>query len=211
LSAPTSQRRIVVADGHRQVLAEVVHLLQNEFDIVAAVGDGVAAVQAVGDLKPNVVVLDIEMPLLNGFEVAQQIKHMGWPTKIVFFSIHEDPDYVEHAKTLGANYVLKSRMTSDLSLAINEVLEGRIFVFRTSEILSARGEEGRQRRTRHSADRSCCKHVLISHPEAHSMLEELLLCSQQNNHYASGRSTCRAPEPRRELEPSETKNPYLSH
>ena len=55
------------------MLAEVVHLLQNEFDIVAAVGDGVSAVQSVADLKPNVVVLDIEMPLLNGFEVAQQI------------------------------------------------------------------------------------------------------------------------------------------
>jgi two-component system response regulator DegU len=110
------------------VLAEVVHLLQNEFDIVAAVADGIAAVQAVADLKPNVVVLDIEMPLLNGFEVAQQIKHMGWPTKIVFFSIHEDHDYVEHAKAMGASYVLKSRMTSDLSLAINETLEGRIFV-----------------------------------------------------------------------------------
>jgi len=110
------------------MLAEVVHLLQNEFDIVAAVGDGVSAVQSVADLKPNVIVLDIEMPLLNGFEVAQQINHMGRRTKIVFFSIHEDPDYIEHAKTMGASYVLKSRMTSDLSLAINETLEGRIFV-----------------------------------------------------------------------------------
>jgi two-component system response regulator DegU len=128
LSAPTSQRRIVVADDHQQVLAEVVRLLQNEFDIVAAVGDGVSAVQSVADLKPNVVVLDIEMPLLNGFEVAQQINHMERPTKIVFFSIHEDSDYIEHAKTMGASYVFKSRMTSDLSLAINETLEGRIFV-----------------------------------------------------------------------------------
>jgi DNA-binding NarL/FixJ family response regulator len=128
LSAPISRRRIVVADDHRQVLAEVVHLLQSEFEIVAAVGDGVSAVQSVADLKPDVVVLDIEMPLLNGFEVAQQIKEMGRLTKIVFFSIHEDPDYIEHAKTIRASYVLKSRMTSDLSLAINETLEGRIFV-----------------------------------------------------------------------------------
>ena len=83
LTASPSRPTIIVADDHGQVLEEIVHLLQQEFEILAAVSDGALEVRAVGDLKPQVAALDIGMPVMNGFEAAEQITKMGIPTKIV--------------------------------------------------------------------------------------------------------------------------------
>jgi DNA-binding NarL/FixJ family response regulator len=122
-----SRPRIVVADDHPQMLEEVARLLQTEFEVVATVPDGNATLTAVHDLKPDVVVLDVMMPGLNGIQTAQQLRSMGAPPKIVFLSIQNDPEYVEAATAMGASYVAKSRMRPDLIVAINEALAGRMF------------------------------------------------------------------------------------
>jgi DNA-binding NarL/FixJ family response regulator len=88
-------------------------------------GDGALTVRAVGDLKPKVAVLDIEMPVMNGFEAAEQIAKIGIPTKIVFLSIYRDSDYIQCANAKGASYVLKSKMQSDLLTAVRNALDRR--------------------------------------------------------------------------------------
>lgn len=115
------------ADDHGQVLEEILRLLQQEFEILAALSDGALTVRAVGDLKPQVAVLDIEMPVMNGFESAEQITKMGIPAKIVFLSIYRDSDYIQCANAKGASHVPKSKMQSDLLTAVGDPLDGRNF------------------------------------------------------------------------------------
>ena len=110
------------------MLYEVSTFLQTDFDVVATVSDGAAAVKQIADLQPDVIILDIAMPLLNGIEVAHEIRRRGLSPKIIFLSVEQDRDYVDAAAQIGASYVVKSRMRSDLILAIKETLDSRIFV-----------------------------------------------------------------------------------
>jgi len=120
--------RVVLADDHHAVLAEVRQELGEEFEIVAAVEDGGKAVEAVRRLDPDVLVLDISMPVLNGLQAASRLQADNCRTKIVFLTIHEDPDFLKAALSAGASgYVTKSRL-SDLVPAIREALLGRTFV-----------------------------------------------------------------------------------
>jgi DNA-binding NarL/FixJ family response regulator len=102
--------------------------LQNGFDVVATVANGALAVRTVEDLQPDIVVLDIAMPVMGGMEAAREIRRMGLSTRIIFLSIQQDRDYIDAAVEMGASYVLKSRMKSDLLMAIDETLAGREFV-----------------------------------------------------------------------------------
>jgi len=121
--------RVLLADDHSGMLETVLGLLGSEFEIVAAVCDGVQAVDAVGRLEPDLVVLDIGMPRLDGLRTAQKLMQMGSGAKIVFFTIHDDEDYISAALKVGASgYVLKSRMQTDLIEAIKQALQGGIFV-----------------------------------------------------------------------------------
>lgn len=110
------------------MLQEVSSFLQAHFPILATVSNGVSAVQTVADLRPDIVVLDISMPVMGGIEAARRIKGMGLSTNVIFLSIQRDHDYVEAAAEMGASYVLKSLMKSDLLTAINETLAGRKFI-----------------------------------------------------------------------------------
>ena len=103
--------RIVLADDYGPMLEEVSRLLEREFEIVAAVPDGALAVEAVTDLKPDAVLLDIHMPGMSGIEAAQQLRHMESSAKIIFLTIERDPEYVRLAAALSASYVVKSRMS----------------------------------------------------------------------------------------------------
>jgi DNA-binding NarL/FixJ family response regulator len=123
--------RIVLADDYGPMLEEVSRLLEREFEIVAAVPDGALAVEAVTDLKPDAVLLDIHMPGMSGIEAAQQLRHLESSAKIIFLTIERDPEYVRLAAALSASYVFKSRMSRDLSIAIKEALAGRLFVSST--------------------------------------------------------------------------------
>ena len=111
------------------MLAQVVKQLTGTFEIVGSVANGLDLLQAAARLKPEVVVLDITMPDLDGIEMARQLRRAGCRAKLVFLTVHDDPDYVHAAVQAGGSaYVVKSRLASDLVTAIREALAGRRFV-----------------------------------------------------------------------------------
>jgi DNA-binding NarL/FixJ family response regulator len=121
--------RVILADDHALLLGAFDKLLAAECDIVGQVGDGRALVAAVDELKPNVVVLDISMPILNGLEAARQIKRKARDVKLVFLTMNEDTDLAAEAFRAGASgYLLKRSAASELLTAIREVMLGRSYV-----------------------------------------------------------------------------------
>ena len=120
---------MVLADDHQAILHRVAKLLITECDVVGTVSDGQQAFEAAMGLKPDVIVLDISMPVMNGIETAHRLMEAGTKTRIVFLTVHDDPDYAREALETGAlGYVIKPRIASDLMAAINEVHAGRSFV-----------------------------------------------------------------------------------
>lgn len=120
--------RVVVAEDLSPVLTTVVTLLRESFDVVGMVSDGRAALEATLELEPDLVVLDISMPLMSGIEVAQELKKLGNKAKIVFLTVHEDTDILKTCHAAGGlGYVVKLLMDTDLVLAINEALSGHRF------------------------------------------------------------------------------------
>ena len=120
---------ILLADDHADFLATAVRYLEPHFDVVKTVADGQALLEQAARLGPDIVVLDISMPVLNGIEAARRLKADGSPARIVFLTMHADPDYVRAALAAGAlGYVIKSRLASDLLPSIREALAGRPFV-----------------------------------------------------------------------------------
>jgi DNA-binding NarL/FixJ family response regulator len=125
--------RVVLADDVAQVLSAVSALLKEKFEIVAMVTDGQAAFDATLALAPDVVVLDISMPGLSGIDVARELKRRGNRAKIVFLTVHEDPDILATCLAMGGlGYVAKVLMETDLVPAINDALADRPFVSRFS-------------------------------------------------------------------------------
>jgi DNA-binding NarL/FixJ family response regulator len=120
---------VLIADDHFTVLESVVPMIKPFFNIVGTASDGKSAVEAEDRLHPDVVVLDISMPVMSGIDAAKQMRRRGSKARIVFLTVHEDTDILAAAKTAGGQgYVLKSRLGVDLIPAINEVLAGRDFV-----------------------------------------------------------------------------------
>jgi DNA-binding NarL/FixJ family response regulator len=121
--------RILLADDHRELLELTRGLLEPTFDVVGAVEDGESLVEAAGKLHPDVIVSDISMPKFDGLEAAHRLRESGSASKIVFLTVHADPDFVQAALKTGAlAYVTKLRINTDLLVAIREALAGRIFV-----------------------------------------------------------------------------------
>ena len=117
--------RILLADDHSEMLNRVVELLSLEYEVVGAVHDGQALIEAAAVTTPDVIITDVSMPILSGIEAAQQLRKSGSNAKIIFLSVHEDPDYISASLNAGAiAYVIKPRVTSDLSLAIRRALDG---------------------------------------------------------------------------------------
>jgi DNA-binding NarL/FixJ family response regulator len=124
-----SRARILLADDHSEMRDRVVHLLQYEFEMLEPVADGQALLEKASELNPDVCLVDISMPILNGIEAATQLRKRGSTAKVVFLTIHGDYDFVQAALQTGAlGYVVKQRMASDLLKAVREVLAGRIFI-----------------------------------------------------------------------------------
>lgn len=118
-----------MADDHEEFLGVVARHLQPHFDVIRTVGDGQAMLDEASRLEPDVVITDISMPVLNGIEAARKLKAMGAPARIVFLTVHADPDYVRAALDAGAlGYVLKSELASDLLPCLRETLLGHSFV-----------------------------------------------------------------------------------
>ena len=120
---------VVLADDHEDFLATAVRHLEPHFDVLKAVSNGEALLDQAAKLEPDIVVLDISMPVLNGIEAARRLRAAGSPARIIFLTMHADPDFVRAALATGAlGYVVKSRLVSDLLLSIREALAGRRFV-----------------------------------------------------------------------------------
>ncbi len=121
--------RVLLADDHPRILSRLTDLLEPEFKVIAVVGDGQSLIEMAESLQPDLIITDISMPILSGIEAAKRIMKSTPQTKIIFLTVHTDPDYVQEALELGAvAYILKSRLVSDLRLAIGEVLEGRTYL-----------------------------------------------------------------------------------
>ena len=126
--------RILLADDHAAMLERVRVELGEDFDIVGTATNGRDAVEAVLRLRPDVLVTDISMPILDGLRAASQLRAANSPTRIVFLTIHMDPDYVAAALSAGAyGYVTKPHISTDLIPAIHEALEGHVFVSRAAK------------------------------------------------------------------------------
>lgn len=121
--------KLLVAEDHPAVRAIVVSLLQSDFDLVATVASGQAAVEAANEFTPDVVILDVSMPILDGPDVAKRLKAQGCNAKIVFLTLFSDIDQLRACRDAGGDaYVSKMRMATDLTHAVREVLAGRTFV-----------------------------------------------------------------------------------
>ena len=118
--------KVLIADDHPSLLERIAEILQADYDIVAAVSNGLAAVDAASVLQPDVVILDISMPILSGLDAAAQLSDSGCASRIILVSVHEDPEFVEAARNAGAHgYVVKRMMTADLLPAVRGVLRGQ--------------------------------------------------------------------------------------
>ena len=111
------------------MLAQIISVLTGEFEIAGSVGNGLDLIQAAARLDFDAVVLDISMPGLDGIQAARQLKRAGCRAKLVFLTVHDDPDYLRVAMQAGGSaYVIKSRLASDLVPAIRAALAEGGFV-----------------------------------------------------------------------------------
>ena len=124
-----TRARILVAEDHALMRQRVVRLLKSEFEVLEAAADGQELLELAARLNPDVCVLDICMPIMNGIEAAGQLRQNGSTAKIIFLTLYNDSDFVRAALKSGAEgYVIKAQMTADLPLAVREVLAGRTFL-----------------------------------------------------------------------------------
>ena len=121
--------RVLLADDSPSMLQAARRILEPEFHIVGTVDNGQAVLQAAESLKPDVLILDISMGVMNGFEAARLLTRLGSRAKIVFLTVHRDQEFVEEAFSAGAvAYVIKPRLGTDLLVAVREALMGHTFV-----------------------------------------------------------------------------------
>jgi DNA-binding NarL/FixJ family response regulator len=121
--------RVLLADDHTLLLEAFQKLLADDCEIVGAVSNGRALVTAAATLRPDVVVVDVTMPLLNGIDAARQIRQNDSDVRIIFLTMNEDPDLAAEAFRAGASgYLLKRSAASELVTAINEVMKRRSYI-----------------------------------------------------------------------------------
>jgi len=121
--------RIILADDHTLVLEALKRLIEPEFDVVGTFADGFSLVEGAAKLKPNVVVLDVGMPVMNGLNAGTKLKLMMPLVKLVYLTMNQDPDIAGEAFRLGASaYVLKNSAAKELLQAIRGVVRGGYYV-----------------------------------------------------------------------------------
>ncbi|MCX5727716.1 MAG: response regulator transcription factor [Nitrospirae bacterium] len=121
--------RVLMADDHSLILAGLRKLVEGECEVVGTVEDGRALLEAAQKLRPDLILLDISMPLLNGLEAARQLRTLVPDSKLIFLTMHASPTYATEAFQLGASgYLLKRSAASELSLAIKSVLQGQHYL-----------------------------------------------------------------------------------
>ena len=121
--------RVLIADDHTLIAEAFQKLLEPTCDVIGTVTDGRALLVAARDLRPEVIVLDVAMPLLNGLDAARSIRKMDPSIKLVFVTVSEDPDIAAEAfRAGGSAYLLKRSAGAELLTAIHEALKGRSYV-----------------------------------------------------------------------------------
>jgi len=121
--------RIVLADDHVMLLDAIKNLLEPEFEIVGTFNDGHVLLNNAADLNPDVIVLDIGMPKMNGLSAGQRIKQVLPKVKLIYLTMNLDPDLAAEAFRLGASgYIVKNSAATELVHGIREVLRGRSYI-----------------------------------------------------------------------------------
>jgi DNA-binding NarL/FixJ family response regulator len=124
-----AKARVLLADDHTLVAEAFKRLLEPEFEVVGTVGDGRALLRVAPELKPDVVLVDLNMPLLNGLDASEQLKQLLPRTKIIVLTMNEDAEIAhETMRTWASGYLLKKSAGSELLKAIREVLNGAKYV-----------------------------------------------------------------------------------
>jgi len=125
----TIRPRVLLADDHKLLLEGYRKILEPDFDVVGAVEDGRTLLELAPQLQPDVILLDISMPGLNGIDAARQLKKIVPAAKVLIVTMHADPAYVAEAFRAGAcGYLLKRSAASELALAIREALNGHHYI-----------------------------------------------------------------------------------
>ncbi len=127
--SPNGRPRVVIADDHTLVAEGCIKLLEPEFEVVGTFADGQTLLAAVPEIKPDVIVLDVGMPLLNGLEAGKRIKKLARAIKIVYLTMNTDLGVAAEAFRNGASgYLLKTSAAAELVTAVREVLKGKRYV-----------------------------------------------------------------------------------
>jgi DNA-binding NarL/FixJ family response regulator len=137
--------RILIADDHRLVVEGVRKLLEGDFEVVGTVDDGRTLLAAAQRLRPDVILVDVSMPLLNGIDACARLRDLVPASRVVVLTMHADPTYAAEAFRAGAaGYVLKGSAAPDLVRAIQTVLRGRRYVARglPASVLGGRQLDG---------------------------------------------------------------------
>lgn len=125
----SSRSRILLADDHTLVAELCRKLLETEFDVVGIVNDGLGLVRAAAELKPDVIVVDVAMPVLNGLDAGRQVKEMLPAVKLIFLTMNPDLEVAAEAFRRGANgYLLKTCAAAEMVQAVRLVLRGKSFM-----------------------------------------------------------------------------------
>jgi len=129
MSVLTNRSRILIADDHNLIAELCKKLLETEFNVVGTVGNGRALIRAAAELKPDVVVIDIAMPVLNGLDAGQQLKAMLPGVKLIYLTMNSDCEVAAQAFRNGASgYLLKTCASSEMVIAVREVLRGKTYI-----------------------------------------------------------------------------------
>lgn len=129
MSADIKKARIILVDDHAAMLRQTLQLLPERFEVEATLEDGLELQGIVRNLQPDLIVLDITLPMVNGVQLARQLRADDCKSKIVFLTVHADADYVREAFSVGAlGYVVKQRLASDLVPALDAALACKRFI-----------------------------------------------------------------------------------
>lgn len=130
---------ILLADDHTMTCEGLKRMLEPEFEVIACVKDGLALVKTATELKPDLVLVDVGMPLLNGLDAARELKKLMPRVKVIFLTMNPDPDVASEALKMGASgYLLKNSEGEELSIAVHHALHGTSYV--TPQIRNAMEE-----------------------------------------------------------------------
>ena len=121
--------RILLADDHTMICAGFQKLLEPEYEVVGCVGDGRTLLKAAADLKPDLVLVDVGMPLLNGLDAGRELKKLMPGVKLIFLTMNPDPELASEAFRIGAcGYLLKNSKEDELLQAIRDSVRGMSYV-----------------------------------------------------------------------------------